>query len=299
MGSISIDYAYAVPHFAGEGEAVSAGYMHAHPGGKGLNQTIALARAGASVAHAGAVGSDGARLVHMLDDEGADVRHIERRDVPTGHAITQVTPEGCRLALLYPGANHELDESLIERALGRFRENDILVLQNEVSCIEYAMIAAKAKKMRIAFNPSPMDGEVLRYPLEFVDWFVLDEAEGYCLTGQRSPEKILECLGKKYPGARAALALDDFGACCLFKGRAIRLGASEAPAVDAAAAMDAFAGYFASSLADGKGIEDALRIAAAARSIAASRHGAAPSIPALDEVLSRALKPDEAERACA
>ena len=128
IGSINIDYVYAVPHFVQAGETLFAGSRQIFPGGKGLNQSVALARAGANISHAGIVGDDGIGCVNVLSDAGVDTSLIEKSKVSTGHTVIQVTPEGQNCILLYQGANRELDEDFVDRVLRSFGEGDILVL---------------------------------------------------------------------------------------------------------------------------------------------------------------------------
>jgi len=284
MGSVNIDYVYAVPHFVRAGETLLSNSRQIFPGGKGLNQSIAFARAGANVSHAGKIGDDGDGCLAIMNDAGVDTRLVEKSAVPTGHAIIQVTGEGENCILLYQGANSMLDESFVDRALESFGEGDILVLQNEVSCIDYAMRAANAKKMRIAFNPSPIDERILGYPLEFVTWFLLNEIEGHALTGKKEPGEILSSLGEKYAKACIVLTLGEDGACCLSEGKVLRQKARRVSVVDTTAAGDTFTGYFVGSVASGKSLEESLGIASVAASLAVSRTGAAVSIPTMDEV---------------
>jgi len=289
IGSINIDYVYAVPHFVQSGETLFADSRQIFPGGKGLNQSVALARSGAGVSHAGIVGDDGAGCLNVLSDAGVDTGLVEKSKASTGHAIIQVTPEGRNCILLYQGANRELDEGFVDRALASFGEGDILVLQNEVSCIGYAMKAAAAKKMRIAFNPSPMDAKILGYPLELVTWFLLNEIEGHAFTGKKEPDEILRSLGEKYEKACIVLTLGEAGVRCISDGQILRHEACKTSVVDTTAAGDTFTGYFISSVASGETLRDSIELASIAASIAVSEKGAAVSIPSMEKVRARAL----------
>ena len=133
IGSINIDYVYAVPHFARAGETIASDSLQVFPGGKGLNQSIAIARAGSHVIHAGMVGDNGIDLVNLLKDEGVDIIFIGNSATPTGHAIIQVNDEGQNCILLYPGANRELNESYIDRILESFGKGDIVIMQNHAT----------------------------------------------------------------------------------------------------------------------------------------------------------------------
>jgi len=285
MGSINIDYVYAVPHFVQAGETLSATSRQIFPGGKGLNQSIALARSGGDVTHAGMAGSDGDFLITLLRDAGVDTSLIAQSSGPSGHAIIQVSPDGQNNILLFPGANSKLDEDFVDKALSSFGKGDILVMQNEVSCVGYAIESAKAKGMDIAFNPSPFGPEIASYPLELVDWWLLNEIEGQALTGESDPEDILQAMGGLYPNAVVVLTLGENGVICLSEGNVLRQASRKVVAVDTTAAGDTFTGYFISAIAAGKAIKDALNIASLAASVSVTRKGAAISIPHIEEIL--------------
>ena len=134
FGSLNIDYVYHVPHFAGGGETLAAASLSRFSGGKGLNQSIALARAGLEVRHAGAVGRDGLFLLEELREAGVRTESVEvLEDARTGHAIIQRTPSGENCILLYGGANRRITREQIDRVLSDFGPGDALALQNETS----------------------------------------------------------------------------------------------------------------------------------------------------------------------
>ena len=285
MGSIHIDYVYEVPRFVQEGETLMSTSRQIFPGGKGVNQSVALSRAGAKVYQAGMIGSDGKELLETLRDAGVDTALVEICDVPTGHTVIQVNPEGLNCILVFPGANRELCEAFVDRALLFFSKGDILVLQDETSAVVHAMTKAKAKDMRIAFNPSPIGPDIGKYPLEFVDWFLLNEIEGKAMTGKSDPNDILTGMASRFPNAVTVLTLGPDGAICYADGKTYSQDSYKVNAVDTTAAGDTFTGYFISAVSMGKSIKEALQLASAAASISVTRKGAAVSIPSLDEVV--------------
>ena len=158
FGSLNIDYTYKVDHFVGKGETLSSESLQVFSGGKGLNQSIALAKAGARVYHAGAVGEDGRFLLEELEKAGVDVSCVAvRADVRTGNAIIQNDREGDNCILLYGGANQAVKKEQVDEVLTHFDVGDFLVLQNEISELPYIMEQAHEKGMKIILNPSPMD----------------------------------------------------------------------------------------------------------------------------------------------
>ena len=267
FGSLNIDLVYRVRDFVRPGETISAASFARFPGGKGLNQSIALARAGAKVLHAGAVGADGGFLLELLRESGVDCSAVAVvDDVPTGHAVIQVSDAGENSIVLYPGANHRIAAELIDRALAKTEPGDVLLLQNEISSMADIMRRATERNLRIFFNPAPMMEAVASYPLELVDTLIVNETEWEALHACRP---ALRCNILKTLGARGALYNDS-----------IFVPAQRVDeVVDTTAAGDTFIGYFIAELLAGKDVESAMKTATAASAWCIQRAGAAPSIP--------------------
>lgn len=286
FGSLNIDLVYGVSHHARTGETLTTRDFKRHMGGKGLNQSVALCRAGAEVYHAGCIGQDGIFLRDYLRDSGVNVDQVQVIDEATGHAVIQVNSEGDNCILLYPGANRCQTEEGMAQALENFGAGDLLLMQNETNGLEEMIRAAKAKGMCIALNPSPIDETLLTLPMELVDYFILNEIEGAALSGEDEPERILEALLKKYPNAHIVLTLG--GAGSLYAHGDMRLSQPifKVKAVDTTGAGDTFTGYFLAAQLRGEDAAQSLKIAAAASAIEVTRPGAAQAIPTLDEVNS-------------
>ncbi len=283
-GSLNIDYVYTVDHIVPGGETISSSRLQVFTGGKGLNQSVALARAGAAVSHAGCIGTDGQFLKELLADCGADTSRITTGRERTGNAIIQVDRNGQNAIVLFSGTNREMTEEKIERDLADFSEGDWLLLQNEINLNARIMELAYAKGMRIVLNPSPMDEDILALPLEKVSCFILNELEGARLAGETEPEQILQKLLQRFPEAELVLTLGQDGSVYAYRDTVIRQGIFPCKAVDTTGAGDTFTGYYLASRMRGEDPETAMRLAAMAASIAVSRPGAAPSIPVLSEV---------------
>ena len=301
FGSLNIDYVYNVEHFVRSGETISSTGMEVFAGGKGLNQSIALAKSGASVWHAGRIGEagDGDFLVEQMKESGVHTELVSRAPGKTGHAIIQRDAAGQNCILLYGGANQQVTRSQVDQALEQFSQGDYLILQNEISEIAYIMEKAHERKMKIVLNPSPMDEKIFRYPLSCVDYFILNEteAEGLCegekVCGVESScesekpcgaQELLEALAEKFPQAGIILTLGAKGSYYRKQDKLIRQDIFRVPVVDTTAAGDTFTGYLIGGLVQGETPEEAMRQAAKAASIAVSRKGAAPSIPCRAEV---------------
>ena len=200
FGSLNIDHVYQVPHFVAPKETLSCMEYAQFAGGKGLNQSVALARAGVRTAHAGKIGADGAFLEETLKLAGVDTRFLIHGTLPTGHAIIQVDREGQNCILLYPGANRAVAREEIDSVLDRLEPGTWILLQNEINEIPYLMREAKARGFRIAINPAPCGPEVSEYPLELADVLFVNEIEAAQLSGVNGmPDEILDVLVKRFP----------------------------------------------------------------------------------------------------
>lgn len=285
-GSLNIDNVYSVEHFVRGGETLSSSKMEIFSGGKGLNQSIALSKSGVEVWHAGAVGeSDGEFLLRQLEEAGVNVSLVAHTTGKTGHAIIQRDMEGQNCILLYGGANQEITKEQVDQAMSHFEEGDFLVLQNEINEIGYIMEKAHEKEMKIVLNPSPMDEKIGTYPLEYVDYFLLNEIEaGDICKENGSGEELIRKLSQKFPGAKIVLTLGGDGSMYKDGDEILTQPIYKVPVVDTTAAGDTFTGFFIGGLMRGEKPEEALDHAAKAAAIAVSRAGAAPSIPDRSEL---------------
>ena len=278
IGSLNLDYVYAVPHFVAAGETLLATRRDVFAGGKGLNQTVAAARAGAQVFHGGAVGADGDMLLDLLRDAGADVSAVSRVDVPTGHAIIEVNPQGENSIIILGGANRAVSPETVEAALAKVDAGDILLLQNEINGLDAIIRRAADKGLRILFNPAPMEAAVKELPLHLLDTLIVNEGEGRALGGD------MDALRAAYPRQKILLTQGSRGASLWTGSERLFQPAFPVKAVDTTAAGDCFLGYYAAALAENLPYADALRLASAASALAVQRQGAAPSIPIRREV---------------
>lgn len=288
IGSVNIDHVYSLPHFVRPGETLAVRSYARFPGGKGFNQSTALARAGASVSHAGKIGSDGLWLRAALERDGVDVRFLVIGDASTGHAVIQVDSTGQNCILIHSGANGKITPLEIGVAVDGFMAGDILLLQNEISSLEEAIQIGHKRGMKIAFNPAPMDKSVLEAPLDSVDLFIVNEVEAEGLCGVRADDssKVLDAFQKRFPGAGILLTLGSQGAIARISGEEVAVPARQVKAVDTTAAGDTFIGFFLAMRAAGASLHDAMETATAAAAICVTRPGAAPSIPTMAEARS-------------
>lgn len=296
FGSLNIDYVYSLDHFVQKGETISSDALHIFPGGKGLNQSVALGRAGVSVSHAGAVGKDGDFLLELLKESCVDTKYIQVLEgVQTGTAIIQNDKSGDNCIILYSGANHQITKEQIANTISDFEKGDFLVLQNEINGMDSIVRVAEEKGLKIVLNPSPMNEKILGLPLQYVDYFVLNEVEAAQILGlenisEKDGEKIVRELYNTYPRAKIVLTLGAEGSIYFDGEKLYRQRAYKTEVVDTTAAGDTFSGFFIAGILRGDTVEQAMDTAARAAGIAISRPGAAPSIPKIEEVLEFSFK---------
>ena len=299
FGSLNIDYVYSLDHFVQKGETISSERLDIFSGGKGLNQSVALGRAGAEVYHAGAIGQDGEFLIELLCEAGVRTEFVRRLEsVRTGNAIIQRDKAGDNCIILYGGANQNIERAQVDETIGFFEAGDYIVLQNEINEMAYIMEKAHEKGMKIVLNPSPMDEKILALPLSFVDLFILNEIEACQLLGLSREERrdaasrgeeLLRKLSERFPQAMIVLTLGEMGSVCMDGQETVKQPIYKTRTVDTTAAGDTFTGYFISSIINGMPVQEGLRLAAKASAIAVSRPGATASIPLREEVLNSSL----------
>lgn len=287
IGSLNLDYVYHIDHIVLPGETEEASTRNTFLGGKGMNQSCALAKAGAEVYHAGLIGSDGGMFLEACQAYGIHSEYIRTVDTQTGHAIIQIDGEGQNSILLFGGANQCLTKAYVDEVLSNFSSGDLLLLQNEVNLLPYIVERAYEKGMQIALNPSPFNKKLDTVDLSKISVFVLNEVEGLQITGEQEADRILDVLLQRFPKAKIMLTLGKNGAVYAEQDQRIFQPIFPVEVVDTTAAGDTFTGYFLAGLSDGLPMEEVLRRSAKASSIAVGREGAIPSIPSRQEVLSQ------------
>lgn len=287
FGSCNIDYVYNVNEFVKAGETISALSTSEHPGGKGLNQAIAAARAGGNVFFAGNIGEDGLFLKKLLEDTGVDTKYLKINKTRTGNAIVQIDKDRENCIIVSAGANALLDEAYIKSIIADFACGDICMLQNETPCTDYIIKQAKLRGMSVIWNPSPMNDKIKDSAIKMSDYIIINKTEGKVLTGKEEPKDILKVLLKKYPHTKIVITLGKNGSIYSDGIDTVKQSAFKAEPVDTTGAGDTFTGYFAAMISKGTSIEETLKIASAAAAIATEKQGAASSIPMLKEVIEK------------
>lgn len=286
FGSCNLDYVYSLDHIVAPGETESSYGMEIFPGGKGLNQSIAAAKAGVEVYHAGCVGEDGKLLLDILQESGVNTQYLQSVPGKNGHAMIQVTRDGENSIVLYTGSNGKITEELIDHVLENFVTGDILLLQNEINLVPLIAEKAHKKGMFTVLNPSPYNKNIEKVDLTHISCLILNEVEGKGLSKEDDPQKMLAFFREHYPELKVMLTLGKKGCIYADESAQIPHKAFAVQAVDTTAAGDTFTGYFAAGLANQLPMEKILQMASAASAISVTRNGAAPSVPYMAEVLA-------------
>lgn len=289
FGSLNLDYVYQVESILIPGETQASRDRQTFCGGKGLNQSIALAKAEIPVYHAGMIGDGGEILLETCKENGVNTEFIRKITGPCGHTVIQVDKDGQNCILLYGGANRSITREFVDEVLSAFGKDDIILLQNEINELDYIVDRAYEKGMMIILNPSPYDDKLKACDMSKVSMFLVNEIEGNQITGERKPERILAAVKEKYPSAKIVLTLGGDGSVYQDETGIYHQGIFKVKAVDTTAAGDTFTGYFISSIIDGMSVKEGLEMAAKASAIAVSRPGATASIPIKQEVLDSRL----------
>jgi ribokinase len=289
VGSVNADLVVSVAELPRPGETVTGGTFARHGGGKGANQAVAAARAGAHVAMVGAVGADdlGDEALRELAAEGIDVAAVARLDgVPTGVAAIVVDAAGENFVAVASGANAEIDSAIVEEAVPRLigRGGDgVVLLGHEVRepVVAAGIRAGREAGWRVLLNPAPA-----RRLVEDLEGVILtpNAHEARALAGEEDLELAARALAAR-TGAPVLVTLGAEGAL-LLDGEAERLPAPAVEVVDTTGAGDAVNGALAAELAAGRPLRDAARFAMAAAALSTRVAGARAGMPHRDEVLA-------------
>ncbi len=287
IGSCNVDYTDYVESFPRPGETINGLDKRVAPGGKGLNQAIALKRAGADVTFFGAIGddNDGAYIERVIKENGLDAVLLKKK-ATTGSATILVNKESENFIVINHGANYALTLDDVKEAKDLIESASIILLQGEIKretnegIIDYAHALGKV----VVLNPAPAFSLPVS-SLSKIDYLIPNEKEVVLLSDKKNKDEAVTFLLES--GVKKVLVtLGEEGSEVSSKEGAVHVDAVKCKAIDTVAAGDTFIGYFLAFLSEGKKEEEAMRIASCASSIAVSRLGAISSIPYRDEVLS-------------
>ncbi|CAL9388960.1 ribokinase [Streptomyces sp. enrichment culture] len=285
LGSTNMDLVAYVPRAPRLGETVTGRDFRTVPGGKGANQAVAAARAGARVSMIGAVGSDdfGPRLRAALADSGVDTSLLRTADGPSGTAHIVVDDDGANAIVVVPGANASVT-GVTPQDEARIAASDALLLQLELplDAVLAGAEAARRHGVRTVLTPSPAR-PLPHELLALIDVLVPNEHEASGLAGVADPRAAAEELLRDVP--EVVVTLGAAGSLYVARdARPVTVPARRVRAVDTTAAGDTFTGALAVALAEGRPVPDALAWASAAAALSVGRAGASSSMPYRAEI---------------
>lgn len=283
LGSINADFVYRVPHLPTAGETLASSSYTRGLGGKGANMSVAAARAGARVAHLGAIGSDGGWMLERLMEYGVDTRAIDRVSDASGHAIIAVDGAGENQIILYPGANHAISETRLADRLREGAASDLFLFQNETNAQARAAALASGQGMRVVYAAAPFDAAAVSDVLPLLDLLILNAVEA------RQLEDATGLAPGDLPVRDVVVTRGSDGATWFETdgGTATDIPAIPADAVDTTGAGDTFTGYLCAGLDRGFSMRQSLDLATKAAAIMVGRVGTADVIPDLKDIEDR------------
>ncbi|KCV82521.1 PfkB domain-containing protein [Actibacterium atlanticum] len=276
LGSINIDHFYEVAHLPAPGETIAAKTYRTGLGGKGANQSVAAARAGAKVFHGGAVGAGGEWARAALGSFGVDTSNVVKLAEPSGHAVICVDPDAENSIVIVPGANRRLTGADAEAALRFAKVGDVLLLQNETSAQADAARIGREKGLFVIYSAAPFDVRAVQAVLPYIDMLVMNEVEA---------QQLHEALGAaELP--QTVITLGARGAVWCKSGSEIAQPGFEVGPIDTTGAGDCFTGALAAAMDRGLPGTDVLRFAVAASALQVTKPGTAAAMPGLEEIQS-------------
>ncbi|MGX9120726.1 ribokinase [Mesorhizobium sp. BHbsci] len=289
IGSINLDLIANVDRLPAPGETVRGSGFTTAPGGKGANQALAAARAGAKVRMVGAVGKDNfaTEALALLRDGKIDLSGVGETFASTGTALIMVADDGENVIAVVPGANDSVVTGDLSKAF--MKKGDVVLLQQEIplQTVEAALDVARAAGTVTVLNTAPFRGEAAAF-LGKADYVVANETEfdlygeALSLSGRDRPARMRDYAGKT--GRTIVVTLGGDGVLAATPADLLMVPALKITPVDTVGAGDTFCGYFAAGLSSGLPLDQALARAAAAGSLACLKPGAQPAIPLGKEV---------------
>ncbi|NYF88277.1 ribokinase [Tunturiibacter empetritectus] len=292
VGSINMDLVAYTARIPTEGETVVGTAFQTHPGGKGANQAVAVARLGFPVAMIGRIGDDafGTQLKEHLKDAGVNVDGVSTSQCSSGVAVIVVSEAGENCIVITPGANAQLTPEDLDAKIEILRGAGMVLTQLEIptETVQHLATICAREGVPLILDPAPAK-QLPKDLLDKVDWFTPNETEAAFFIGDGEvevdePVMMARTLMRK--GVRGVvLKLGSRGAyLASADGLSARLEPFAVQAVDSTAAGDAFNGAFATALMMKKDPVESARFAAAAAALSVTRTGAQTSMPRMAEV---------------
>jgi ribokinase len=294
VGSINTDLVAVTKRLPAVGETVIGSDFQIHPGGKGANQAVAIARLGYPVHLIGRLGNDtfGAELRTYLENSGVDITGVSTSDGASGVAVIVVSARGENSIVLAPGANAKVTPEDIDANISILRTAGLVLAQLEIplETVEYLAQVCAREGVPLILDPAPAM-ELPSGIFKDIAWFTPNQTEAAFYLGHNRNGS------SPHPPAEMAMTLQSMGC----SGVVLKMGADgtylgpqggsgslvpafSVEAIDTTAAGDAFNAGFATGLMLGKSPLDSAVFAAAVAAISVTRTGAQPSMPNMAEV---------------
>jgi ribokinase len=290
VGSLNVDHTLRVSRIPAPGETLTASGAFTCFGGKGANQAVAAARAGARVTMIGCVGRDdfGTRYLEHLQNEGIATSAILQSDTPTGSAFIAVDDRGENSIIVNPGANHALEAGHIEPCAAVIRSADALLLQLEcpLPTVKRAAEIARASGVRVILNPSPWSAAFMEAGIP-VDVLIVNANEAEALSGLSLHELLGDIPVVLNQLQCRMLVITRGGGTTLVlsaPGSIIEVPPPVVDPVDTVGAGDTFAGALTVALSEAQPLHEVIRFANSAGALATLKPGAQPAIPTRAEI---------------
>ncbi len=278
LGSINLDRTINVSHFPKPGETIDGKVFEDSLGGKGLNVSVALQKAGQSVVHIGAVNHNDKSLSDMLDRFEIDQTFVEKSDHPSGQAYIFLDKEAENSIVVCGGANLAISHDHINQALENGSKDNWLVLQNETNGQAKAVEIALGKKMKVALVAAPFNAEMVIELLDKIDLLALNESEAKELeTAFGKPVEKIGC-------PMILVTKGAAGAVLITPNQTFKVDGKKVVPRDTTGAGDTFFGYFLACWIAKETPQICLELANAAAALAVQKNGAANSVPAMSDV---------------
>lgn len=279
LGSINIDHIFRLDHLPRPGETLQSNDYQCGLGGKGANQSLALAMAGASVHHIGRLAATDQHFVRPLEVAGVDMSHTLTNSQTSGSAIVMVDERsGENQIVLNPSCNHKISHEQIDSALAQAGIGDWALTQNETNNVAYFLTQAKAQGLKVCYSAAPFVAATAVELLPLADLLVVNEIEAQALAG------ALNCAIDEIPVAHLLITLGASGARYIGEEGDWQIPSPKVQAVDTTGAGDTFLGFALAALTQQQSMRDAMQLAVHAAALQVTRKGTADAIPSLNEV---------------
>lgn len=279
LGSINVDHIFRLSHFPAAGETLISKDYLCCLGGKGANQSLALARGGAEVSHIGRLAAPDQHFIEPLEAAGIALDYVATDAEATGSAVVLVDEQSAENQIIInPGANQQITTHLIDSALANASSTDWALAQNETNNLGYFLQLAKSKGMSVCYSAAPFVAETTVEMLPLTDLLIVNQIEAQALS------ETLNCSITQIPVPHLVITLGAEGARYIGKEGDWTLPSPKVEAVDTTGAGDTFLGFMLAGLSAGKTLQEALQLALCAAALQVTRKGTAEAIPELSEV---------------